>query len=113
MVLLLVTLALATWPLARWNRRLVLVGAASIYLSYAMIYTDPRSWVTRGLWTEQQLALRVRYWALYVLPLPRRGRDCGRRAGTLEMACDAATSGRKLPWAVGALCKRVDVGRAA
>ncbi len=48
------TAALALWPRARWNRRLVLVGAAMIYCSYALTYSARTVMLKEGRWTEPQ-----------------------------------------------------------
>ncbi len=62
------TAALALWPRAVWNRRLVVVGAAMIYCSYALTYSARTIMLKEGLWTEPQLLYMFasRY---HVLPL--------------------------------------------
>ena len=62
------TAALALWPRARWNRRLVLVGAAMIYCSYALTYSARTVMLKEGRWTEPQFLYQFasRY---HVLPL--------------------------------------------
>jgi hypothetical protein len=60
--------ALAAWPRARWDRRLVLVGAAMIYSSYFLTYTSRMHMYKLGYWTEAEFLYRfaARY---HVLPL--------------------------------------------
>ena len=62
------TAALALWPPARWNRRLVLVGAAMIYCSYTLTYSARTVMMKEGRWTEPQFLYQfaARY---HVLPL--------------------------------------------
>ncbi len=61
-------LALAAWPRARWDRRLVLVGAAMIYTSYFLTFTSRMHMYKLGYWTEAELVYKfaARY---HVLPL--------------------------------------------
>jgi hypothetical protein len=63
-----ITATLALWHKARWNRRLVLVGAAMIYLGYMLTYSSRVCMVRQGFWTEPQLLYEFagRY---HVLPL--------------------------------------------
>ena len=60
--------ALAAWPRARWDRRLVLVGAAMIYSCYFLTYTSRMHMYKLGYWTEAELVYKfaARY---HVLPL--------------------------------------------
>jgi hypothetical protein len=67
-MVLVATAALAVWPRARWNRRLIVVGAAMIYCSYALTYSARTSMVKQRLWTEPQL-LYVFASRYHVLPL--------------------------------------------
>ncbi len=62
------TAALALWPRAWWNRRLVLVGAAMIYCSYSLTYSARTVMLKEGRWTEPQFLYQFasRY---HVLPL--------------------------------------------
>ncbi len=62
------TAALALWPRALWNRRLVLIGAAMIYSAYALTYSARMIMLKQGLWTEPQFLYQfaARY---HVLPL--------------------------------------------
>ena len=60
--------ALAFWPRARWNKRLVVVGIAMIYFSYALTYSARTIMVKQGLWTEPEL-LYVFASRYHVLPL--------------------------------------------
>lgn len=61
-------LALAAWPRARWDRRLVLVGAAMIYACYFLTFTSRMHMYKLGYWTEAELVYKfaARY---HVLPL--------------------------------------------
>jgi hypothetical protein len=67
-VALAATAVLAFWPRASWNRRIVVIGAAMIYSSYALTYSARVSLLKDGRWTEAQLLYRYasRY---HVLPL--------------------------------------------
>ncbi len=67
-LVLLATLVLAAWPRSRWDRRLVLVGAAMIYCSYALTYSPRVAMMRAGLWTEREFLYNfaARY---HVLPL--------------------------------------------
>jgi hypothetical protein len=60
--------ALAFWPRARWNRLLVLIGAAMIYSGYALTYSARIIMLKEGRWTERQFLYQYasRY---HVLPL--------------------------------------------
>ena len=62
------TAAMALWPRAFWNRRLVVIGAAMIYSAYALTYSARTVMLKEGLWTERQFLYQcaVRY---HVLPL--------------------------------------------
>ena len=86
--LLTAALTLAAKPKARWNRRLVLIGGAMIYLGYALTYCARAGLVRLGQWTEPQLlydfggryhllpllgACTVIAAMLAALPLVRRG----------------------------------------
>jgi hypothetical protein len=62
------TASLAVWPRARWNRRLVVLGIAMIYCSYALTYSARTVMLKDGLWTEPQL-LYVFASRYHVLPL--------------------------------------------
>ena len=78
------------WPRARWNRRLVLLGAAMIYCSYALTYSARTIMVKDGLWTEPQL-LYVFASRYHVLPLLGLVDDRGRTVGVLAVVrrCDS------------------------
>jgi hypothetical protein len=54
-VALLSMLVLSVKPRAVWNRRLVVVGNAMIYLPYALTYCSRAGMVRLGRWTEPQL----------------------------------------------------------
>jgi hypothetical protein len=58
---------LSAWRRALWDRRLVLVGSAMIYLGYGLTYPTRVCQVDRGQWTEAQLLYQhaARY---HVLP---------------------------------------------
>jgi hypothetical protein len=60
--------ALVAWPKAAWNRRLVLIGCAMIYLPYMLIFPARASMLRMGRWSEAQLLYEYtgRY---HVLPL--------------------------------------------
>jgi peptidoglycan/LPS O-acetylase OafA/YrhL len=51
-----------------WNRRLALIGAAMIYLSYSLTYSSRAGLVVQGRWTESQL-LYVFGGRYHLLPL--------------------------------------------
>jgi hypothetical protein len=59
---------LVAWRRAPWDRRLVLVGAAMIYLNYGLTYPTRVCQIDRGQWTEAQLLYEfaARY---HVLPI--------------------------------------------
>jgi hypothetical protein len=59
---------LAFWPRARWNKRLVVVGIAMIYFSYALTYSARTIMLKQGRWTEPEL-LYVFASRYHVLPL--------------------------------------------
>lgn len=60
--------AIALQPGSEWNQRTVLMGAAMIYLGYALTYTARVCKVRQGVWSEAQLiyGYGTRY---HVLPL--------------------------------------------
>ncbi len=62
------TAAMALWPRALWNRRLVLIGAAMIYSAYALTYSARMVMLKESRWTERQFLYQcaARY---HVLPL--------------------------------------------
>jgi hypothetical protein len=49
---LLAAAVLTSWPHARWDRRLLFIGAAMIYSSYMLTYSSRMSMMKEGLWTE-------------------------------------------------------------
>ncbi|WP_206108233.1 hypothetical protein [Paludisphaera soli] len=92
--------ALAAWPRARWDRRLVLVGAAMIYSCYFLTFTSRMHMYKLGYWTEADLIYRfaARY---HVLPLIGLAAIVAALTSTWPMIrrCDAR---RGLPTLVGA-----------
>jgi hypothetical protein len=52
---LLILSGLIVKPRATWNRRLVLIGSAMIYLAYAITYCSRAGMVRLGHWTEPEL----------------------------------------------------------
>ena len=106
------TAMLALWPRAWWNRRLVLVGAAMIYCSYALTYSARIAMLKRATGPSRNSStssprgtMSCRYWVRSRLsPRPRRVAvlrrcDARQRAACLDrgpgrLGDDARTIGR-------------------
>jgi hypothetical protein len=96
------TAALVLWPRARWDRRLILVAAAMIYLTYALTYSCRVSLLKEGYWTEPQL-LYFYAGRYHVLPLLGAAATLAAVAASIPLVrrCDCY---RGVPAALGLTC---------
>ncbi len=99
-VVLVVLVAVVVWPRAWYNRRLLILGAAMIYLAYALTFTARAGLVAMGICSEAHLiyVFAARY---HVLPLIGLATVVAAFLSRWRpiLRCDARPG---LPWMLGA-----------